>query len=68
MRDRCEASGLPAPFVNATTGRGTCPLCEDDWHVVTKDGRLTTHRRVRHREWSPADVATRLAQAALRPR
>jgi uncharacterized Zn finger protein (UPF0148 family) len=59
MTDRCEASGLRT-VVN-DDGRGFCPLCGDDWHVVTKDGRLTPHRRWRNREWTPAQVAARLA-------
>jgi hypothetical protein len=58
MRDRCEASGLRVR-VNAD-GRGTCPLCEDDWHVLTKDGRLAPHTRRRNREWTPEQVSARL--------
>ena len=44
MRDRCEASGLRVkPNVD---GRAHCPLCGDDWHCLTKYGRLRQHQRI----------------------
>jgi hypothetical protein len=63
MRDRCEASGMRVRVND--DGRGSCPLCEDDWHVLTKDGRLTLHRRYRNRDWTEEQIAERLARATL---
>ena len=42
----CEASGVHV--TRNADGRATCPLCGDDWHVLTKGGHLRRHVFLRH--------------------
>lgn len=63
MRERCEASGLKVK--RDARGHGRCPLCEDDWHCLSKDGRLRAHTRVRARgDLTPAEIERRLELAS----
>jgi hypothetical protein len=62
MRQRCEASGLKV--TRTKSGHGRCPLCEDDWHCLTKDGRLRPHVRLRNQELTPAEIERRLEAAS----
>jgi hypothetical protein len=62
MRHRCEASGLKVK--RDARGHGRCPLCEDDWHSLTPQGRLRTHARLRNRELTPQEIERRLEAAA----
>lgn len=58
---RCEATGLKVK-ANAD-GRATCPLCGDDWHTVTRTGRLAFHTRSAHRDLTPQEIEERLEAA-----
>jgi hypothetical protein len=61
MRQRCEASGLKVK--RDERGHGRCPLCEDNWHCLTPQGRLRAHVRLRNRELTPQEIERRLEAA-----